>query len=513
VQRPGPGRVPGRVHSGQGLPQELSRPRVVAGQMCRPGGPFEQVDPVQPGQLGRPRHLRPQLQGTLELSLGLGEGVAALGLVAGLDRGRQGPPGVAGGVPVVGQLGGHGRTGAAGPLRVGRDGRGHLAVEAGPFTREQVGVGDLAEQGVAELVVVVTGPGRQQLGGDRLPERLVEPPLVVTGNGGEQPVRRPPADHRGHPERLPGRLRDLLDPAPQQIRGGGWQLSGPGGHGRQQLLGEERVALGAGEHAVDHVGRRLAADNRGHLRGRLRPVEPCDLHAPGPGTAELGQERPEPGAAGLVAAVGDQHHDPLVAQVAGQVGEQVPGRAVGPVDVLHHQHERGLLGQGGQQAEHELEQPDLVGDLGRPVAGGGASWPPRAGSSRASSGQDGPARVRTGSTPSCATRSLSASTAGAKGRPPPPTGTRPPTSTRVPFPTCRAATSVTGRVLPTPASPPTSSIAAAPPPACSSAPSRASSSRARPTKAGLVTCPPISPGLSLPSHLMGTRVPQAPGER
>jgi hypothetical protein len=139
--------------------------------------------------------------------------------------------------------------------------------------------------------------------------------------------------------------------------------------GRQQLLGEERVALGPGEDAVDQAGRRRAAEDRRHLRGRLRPPEPGDLHAPGPGAAELGQERPQPWAARLVAAVGDQQDDPLAAEVAGQVGQQVAGRAVGPVHVLDHQHQHGLLGQGSEQAEHELEQPDLVGRLGR-CAGG-----------------------------------------------------------------------------------------------------------------------------------------------
>jgi hypothetical protein len=158
--------------------------------------------------------------------LGLGEGVAALGLGAGLDRGRQGPLGVAGGVPVVGELGGHGGVGAPGPPGMGRDGRGHLAVEAGPLTRQQVGVGDLAEQCVAELVAVVARADDQQLGGDRLPEGLVEPPPVEPGDGGQQPVRRPPADHGGHPEGLPGRLGDPLDPASQQLGGGGRQHAG-----------------------------------------------------------------------------------------------------------------------------------------------------------------------------------------------------------------------------------------------------------------------------------------------
>jgi hypothetical protein len=57
LQHPGPGRGAGRVDLGQGLPQELDRPGVVVGQMGRGGGPIQQADPVEPGQLGRPRHL------------------------------------------------------------------------------------------------------------------------------------------------------------------------------------------------------------------------------------------------------------------------------------------------------------------------------------------------------------------------------------------------------------------------------------------------------------------------
>jgi hypothetical protein len=67
VQQAGPDRVAGRVDPAQGLPPQLGRARRLGGQDGRAGGPLQQADPVEPGQAGRPRHLRPQLQGPLEL--------------------------------------------------------------------------------------------------------------------------------------------------------------------------------------------------------------------------------------------------------------------------------------------------------------------------------------------------------------------------------------------------------------------------------------------------------------
>ena len=276
---------------------------------------------------------------------------------------------------------------------------------------------------------------------------------------------------------------------------GGRQLGGPGVGGRQQLLGEERVALGTGENALDQRHRRHRAQDRRHLRGRLGPAQPAQLQALAAGAAELGQEGAEPRALRLVAAVSDHQHDPLAAQVAGQEGQQVPGRPVGPVHVLDHQDQGGLVGEGTEQADEELEQPGLVGWLRRRHRAG-MTRSPRAGRRRASSGQDGPASARTGSTPTWPTRSRSASTAGAKGSSPSANGTQPPTSTRVPILACRAANSLARRVLPTPASPPMRTTTDAPPSARPRAASSAASSCARPTRGGLVTWPPISPGLS-----------------
>jgi hypothetical protein len=70
---------------------------------------------------------------------------------------------------------------------------------------------------VAELVAVLAGPGHQQLVGDRQPQRLGLLPIAQAGDGGQQPMGYPPAGHRGHPEHVPGRLRQRLDAALEQV--------------------------------------------------------------------------------------------------------------------------------------------------------------------------------------------------------------------------------------------------------------------------------------------------------
>jgi len=66
-------------------------------------------------------------------------------------------------------------------------------------------------------------------------------------------MRDLPASHCRHPQDLPGRLRQGLDAALEQVTQGRGQRAGAGPRALQQLLGEERVALRAVEHAVHQV--------------------------------------------------------------------------------------------------------------------------------------------------------------------------------------------------------------------------------------------------------------------
>ena len=76
----------------------------------------------------------------------------------------------------------------------------------------------------------------------------------------------------------------------------------------------------------------------------------------------------------LVGAVAGHQGDPAAARGPDQEGQQVAGGAVGPVEVLDHQQQRGQLGQADQQRQHPVEQLDpleaVPGRGRRPVVGG-----------------------------------------------------------------------------------------------------------------------------------------------
>ena len=79
--------------------------------------------------------------------------------------------------------------------------------------------------------------------------------------------------------------------------------------GRDELLGEERVAVGTGEDGLHDLGRRRFAEDAEQLRGDVVAVEAFEVDPLGAAAAfELGQERPQRVAtAQLVGA--ERHHD------------------------------------------------------------------------------------------------------------------------------------------------------------------------------------------------------------
>jgi hypothetical protein len=203
--------------------------------------------------------------------LGLGEGVGALGSQPGPDPGRQCPGGLPGRVPVDGQLGGDDRRRTGRELRPFGKGMSVGGVQAGPLTRQQTSVDDLPQQGVAELIAVLTR--HQQLVSHHLAQRTVQLPFVQAGNSGQQRMRDLPARHCRHPQDLPGRLRQGLDAALEQVTQGRGQRAGAGPRALQQLLGEEGVAFRAVKDAVHQIHRWDRAQDPGELGGGLGPVQ------------------------------------------------------------------------------------------------------------------------------------------------------------------------------------------------------------------------------------------------
>ena len=190
----------------------------------------------------------------------------------------------------------------------------------------------------------------------------------ISGGALEQPVAHARAgDGRQAQHGLRGGAQGL-DAQHERVGQVGRQALAAGG-GRQ-LLGEERVALGAGEELVDQARLGPAAEDPGQLRHHLLAREALERHAlDDRGALGLGHERSQGMAAvQLVGAVGGEQQDALLAGVAHEEGQEVARRPVGPVDVLEDEHERLRLGQAPQQREQQLEHAPL---RGRRLRGGG----------------------------------------------------------------------------------------------------------------------------------------------
>ena len=109
---------------------------------------------------------------------------------------------------------------------------------------------------MTELVAVLLRSGHQQLVGDHDPQRLKQLLVVQARHAGQEPMGHPLASDRSHGKYVLGALGQHLDPAAEQVADGSRQLARTSPHRRQQLLGEERVALRTSEHRVDQVGGR-----------------------------------------------------------------------------------------------------------------------------------------------------------------------------------------------------------------------------------------------------------------
>ena len=310
-----------------------------------------------------------QAQGPLEVLRRL-VGAADLGrLVAGLDAGLEG------GLLVVGQLGVAGELGGGAAGAAVADRRGELGVQPDPLAGQEVVVDGLAEQRVAEGVVPVAGD--QDVALDGRAQALLEG--VVSGVGGdrEQLVGDPAAGDAGGADDLARGLIEAVEPDEEHLGevGGEGVVVGAGG-GADQLLDEERVALGALDDHVDLVvgehgagAGTPAADQAGDQLADLRGVERLERHAvhvleAGP-LGDLGAQGVL--AVQVVGAV-RRHEGHRLAERAGeQEAHQVTGRLVGPVEVLDDEDEGLLLGGGLEEGVHGFEQRGFI-DAG-PTAG------------------------------------------------------------------------------------------------------------------------------------------------
>ena len=173
--------------------------------------------------------------------------------------------------------------------------------------------------------------GRQHAGRAQPVGQVRRGGQVQAGQRRGVPERRGPAQHGQRPGQPPG----LLVPDPPQHRlGDRTQAPGravavpqPGG----QRLDQERVAAGAGVAVPAQVRVGARAQERG---GRLRAQRPQPQ--PGPGHAQFIQQ----GRLVRPVAHGQQQRDRQAVDAGGQVREPAQRRPVGPVRVVHGDHQR-----------------------------------------------------------------------------------------------------------------------------------------------------------------------------
>ena len=218
----------------------------------------------------------------------------------------------------------------------------------------------------------------QDLTTDALAERFVQRRLVERGGGRQQGRVDALAGCRCDAQELLGRFGQVGRPGQEHVAQRGGQLGPTILAGRdEQLLAKECVATAPGMDRLDERHVQVVAGDRAELLARLAPVERHErepFHATGP--LELGQERQQRMAAvELVRAVREQEHHRDIAQVPDEEPEQVPGRAVGPMQVLDDEHDRRPRRQALEDAEEQLEQAALARAVaegtGRAPAGSG----------------------------------------------------------------------------------------------------------------------------------------------
>ena len=205
------------------------------------------------------------------------------------------------------------------------------------------------------------GAGHQDLLGHRLAQGILERAAVQPGDRGEHRLVGGAGDGDGarHALRVGGEALDAHQKRIAQALRGGPATVEPG---RQQLLGEERVALAAGEQAVQQRAVGRGAEDIGQSLAQLGAIEWLEQDAARPLEAlELGEQRAQGMAAmQLVGAIGQDHAHALLAQGAGEEHGEGTGRAVGPVHVLQDEDQRRGGAEAVDQLQHGLEQPKLV---------------------------------------------------------------------------------------------------------------------------------------------------------
>jgi hypothetical protein len=334
--------------------RELDRARRrtrVPGQLGRPGAQPGEVDVHERGGVG---HCVPQPERALEVRQRLRHAEDGLRLARRRDRGGQRLLGAAGRRPVRRQLRRH--RGAA-----ARELLSQPPVQLLALAGQQRRVDRLGQQRVAETEAARCLHRHQHAMLHRLPQRLAHLGLGQRRHRAEQWVAHVAAGGRGQPQHALGRRVEPRGALQQHLAQATRQRAALVAGGGQQLLGEERVALGAGDDLVRQRRRRQGVGASRQQRGQLLTLERAELDRQRRARAPHAIRQPAHalGRGEFVRAVGRQQQDPPVAQVVGEEDDQVQRGGIGPVQVLEHQQHRRSGRPLAQQLKRLLEHPQL----------------------------------------------------------------------------------------------------------------------------------------------------------
>ena len=144
------------------------------------------------------------------------------------------------------------------------------------------------------------------------------------------------------------------------------RLAAPGGV--EELLDQERVAVGPAEQVLDQAGRLGMSGPHRDERGGLGSPEQGDrdfLDRRHP--TQFGDPSLQPRVGGELVTRREHEDDGHVGEVAHEVVDQVEGGGIGPVEVLDDGDDDASVGSGGEpveQAEHGLEQRTVTPRIG-----------------------------------------------------------------------------------------------------------------------------------------------------
>ncbi len=261
-------------------PAELDRARGgtdFAGELCRPRA---ELGEVEPGELGRVRHGGPQPERPLEVRVCLRQAEDRLRLARRLDRRGERLSGMTRRRPVRRELGR--RRGAAARELLGEP-RVQLLALAGQDRR----VDRLRQERVAEAEAAGCLVGDEDAVLDGLAQRLAHLALGQRRDGAEQRVPDVASGGRGHAQQALRRGVELVDALQQQVAQATRKPATLVAGGGEELLGEEGVALGAGD---DRVGQRRRRRER-RREPRAAPSTPGRSSGPSSSTSAEPERR------------------------------------------------------------------------------------------------------------------------------------------------------------------------------------------------------------------------------